>query len=356
VTALELVLNLTAALVLGVTEDAVRLIETRVVARSTDAEYYAFPSVCRLAGGDLVCVFYLGTGHISPDGHVALVRSSDQGRTWTKPEIVVDTPLDDRDPSIMQTRTGRIIVSFFVYDGSKADRAERTSPRVHYACSGDGGRTFSKPKPLDIPWNWSATSDEILQLSDGTLLMPIYGRKKGDVKDRAAVVFSRDDGESWSRDPVTIAYDESGRIDFQEPALEVLPDGKIICSLRTTGVDYHAYQCESVDGGKTWSRPADTLLRGQAANLLYHSSGVLFHAYRSFTEPSKPKGVAAVFAEPGKPWDPAKEFEIVRVDGDSAYPSAVELPDGSIFCVYYAREHRAIEAAVIPPDAIKALR
>ena len=87
-------------------------IEPRTVAKSNDVDYFAFPSICKLANGELRCVFYLGTGHISPDGKVAMVRSSDEGKTWSKPEIVIDTPLDDRDPSIMQTRSGRVIVNF----------------------------------------------------------------------------------------------------------------------------------------------------------------------------------------------------------------------------------------------------
>ena len=29
-----------------------------------------------------------------------LARSTDNGKTWSKPEVVVDTPIDDRDPSI----------------------------------------------------------------------------------------------------------------------------------------------------------------------------------------------------------------------------------------------------------------
>ncbi|MGB9620259.1 MAG: sialidase family protein [Armatimonadota bacterium] len=351
----ELAVALTGVLILNSGAETANLIETRVIAKSSDSDYYAFPSVCRLADGELLCVFYLGTGHISSDGHMAMVRSRDESRTWTRPVIVADTPLDDRDPSIMQTRTGRIIISFFVYDSNKDDRVRRRSPRVHYTWSDDGGKTFCTPRPLEIGWNWSATSDEILQLADGTLLMPIYARQEGDVKDRAAVVFSKDDGKTWSG-PTTIACDESGKIDFQEPAIAVLPDGRILCSLRTTGAGFHAYQCESTDGGKTWTKPVDTLLHGHAATLLYHSSGVIFQAYRSWSEKGKVRGVAGIFTEPGKPWNPAREFDIMLVDGDSAYPSAVELSDGTIFCVYYAREHRAIEAAVIPPSAIKALR
>lgn len=332
-------------------------IEIRTVARSDDADYYAFPSICRLQDGDLLCVFYSGVGHISPDGKVVMVRSTDQGKTWSKPEIVADTPVDDRDPSIVQTRTGRVLINFFIYDGEDQNHETRTTTHVHVAASEDNGKTFGKPATIGVDWQWEATSDEILQLPDGTLLLPIYGRREGDTRDRAAVAFSTDDGKTWNKRPTaTIAYDDQGVIDFQEPALALLPDGTIICSLRTTNVGYHAYESRSTDGGKTWSKPIDTGLRGHAANLLYHSSGTVFHTYRSWSDDGKMRGVAAVFGEPGGKWDPKKEFDIMLVGGDAAYPSAVELPDGSIYCVYYARDHRAIEAAVISAESISKLR
>lgn len=345
----------TAALVLAGSGD--KRIETRTVVRSTDAEYFAFPSICRLANGDLACVFYSGTGHISPNGKIALVRSSDEGKTWSKPETVIDTPWEDRDPSITQLKSGRVIVSFFDYDGVARSSSAGKRPHVNVAISEDGGKAFGKPRPVDIGWEWDATSDEVLELKGGTLLLPIYGRKPGDKKDRSAVAFSNDAGMTWNeRETVTIAYDERGKMDFQEPALVLLPDGTILCSLRTTNAGYRAYESRSSDGGKTWSTPTDTHLLGHAAGLLYHSSGLIFQAYRSWTEDAKVRGVAGVLCEPGKPWDPKREFAIMLVGGDCAYPSAVELSDGGIYCVYYAREHRAIEAGVISPASIGALR
>ena len=331
--------------------------EIRTVAKSSDADYYAFPSICALANGDLACVFYLGTGHVCPDGKVAIVLSKDHGKTWTEPRVIADTPDDDRDPSIMQTSSGRILVNFFVRNSRLGGAAARGSNRVWVAASDDGGATFSKPRPIDTGWNWEATSDAILELPDSTLLLPMYGRKEGDKTDRAAVVFSTDGGDTWgARRPTTIATDETGKIDFQEPALVRLPDGTLLCSLRTTNAGYHAYECRSTDEGRRWTEPADTGLRGHAAGLLYHSSGAIFHAYRSWSQDGKVRGVAAVVGEPGKPWDPRGEFDLMLVGGDVGYPSAVELPDGSIYCVYYAREHRAIEAAVIGPEAVRALR
>lgn len=330
-------------------------IEIRTVAKSSDADYYAFPSVCRLRNGDLAAVFYCGTGHVSPNGQIVMVRSSDEGKSWTPPKTVINTPDDDRDPCITQLRDGKILISFFVYDGRAKNANERPPTRVHVVESLDG-KTFSAPKPIDIGWKWDATSDEILELKDGTLLMPIYGRQYNDVKDRAAAAFSRDGGKTWNAaPPVTIAYDETGKMDFQEPAFVLLPDGTIRCSLRTTNAGYHAYESVSHDGGKTWSRAEDTGLRGHAAGLLYHSSGTIFHAYRSWSEEGSVLGTAGVFTKPNAKWDPKKEFFIMRVGGDCAYPSAVELKDKSILCVYYSRDHRAIEAAVLTTEVIREL-
>jgi hypothetical protein len=74
-------------------------------------------------------------------------------------------------------------------------------------------------------------------------------------------------------------------------------------------------------------------LFGQASNLLYHSSGVIFHAYRDMPQTGKAQGVAGVFTEPGKPWNPDKQFSLMEIGGDVAYPSSVELSDGSILPV-----------------------
>ncbi len=351
---------LQAAVGAGIADDAFREqmslgnIEVRTVAKSTDAEYYAFPSVCRLKNGDLLCVFYNGTAHVCPDSKVALVRSTDEGKTWSKPVTIIDTRMDDRDPSIMQTREGRILVSFFTRDSGTTGSAKETN-KVLVSASEDGGKTFGAPKHIDVGWHWEATSDEILELKDGTLLCPIYGAMAGDKTWRAGVAFSRDGGRTWNKEPVaTVAYD--GVIRYEEPALLQLPDGTILCELRTTNADGYIYESKSTDGGKTWTKPRKLDLLGQASGLLYHSSGTIFHAYRERSSAGQTLGVAGVFCKPGEEWNAEKQFSILKIGGDVAYPSSVELEDHSILTVYYTREHRAIEAAVFSPKAIKALK
>ncbi len=326
------------------------MIEHLVVAQSPPGRYYAFPSICRLRDGRLAVVFYDGTGHVSPNGRVAITFSSDEGRTWTPPRTIIDSPLDDRDPSIMQTSRGTVLVSSFRYDYQ-----HRQATRTYVYISQDTAATFDRGRPLDIGWQWEATSDEILELPDGTLLCPIYGVARPGETERAAVAFSRDGGLTWNAtQPATIAYDEQGTIHFQEPALALLPDGRILCELRSHLLKpqsrpfYHIYESVSEDGGRTWSSPRQLPLMGQASGLLVHSSGLIFHAYRK-------NGVAGILRSPGEDWDPKREFQILKIAGDAAYPSAVELKDGSILCVYYAREKRCIGAALIPADLVPKL-
>src|SRR5437763_15984924 len=75
--------------------------------------YAAFPDVCRLRNGDLLCVFYSGYGHVSTPsrkwpkgGRIMAVRSSDNGRRWGRPVVVIDTDHDDRDPSVACLQDG----------------------------------------------------------------------------------------------------------------------------------------------------------------------------------------------------------------------------------------------------------
>ena len=51
--------------------------------------------------------------HICPYGKTEMVRSSDEGKTWSDPVVIRNTPLDDRDAGLVETPDGTLISSWF---------------------------------------------------------------------------------------------------------------------------------------------------------------------------------------------------------------------------------------------------
>ena len=290
--------------------------------------HVAFPSVVKLYTGDLVAVFRGGSGHVSPDGNILLCRSRNGGHTWSDPDIVIDTRLDCRDPSIVELPDGSILLNFFQ---SRYDSSGKIigALGVFVARSYDGGQTYLPARMVQLPdYQWSACSDEILVREDNTLLLPVYGAKE-EKKSAAMVVISRDMCKTWD-EAHTIAYDSTGRLDFNEPALVDLPDGRILCILRTAGHGHFQYQCYSEDGGKTWSEPFRMNIQGQAAGLLLTDDNILVCAYRDFSPPGVSYSLSYDF---GQTWE--HEHLLSATFQDRAYVSLVELGKGKQFAVYY---------------------
>ncbi|HEX4590283.1 MAG TPA: prenyltransferase/squalene oxidase repeat-containing protein, partial [Gemmataceae bacterium] len=108
--------------------------------------YAAFPDICRTTSGDLLCVFYSGSGHVTKasqdwpnGGRIMAVRSSDDGKTWSEPAVLFDTPFDDRDPSVACLRDGTLLCNWFVTPGPRGPHG------VYLARSTDDGKTWSAP-------------------------------------------------------------------------------------------------------------------------------------------------------------------------------------------------------------------
>ena len=76
--------------------------------------YCGWPTVTRLRSGEIVATYSGGRdGHICPWGKVRAVRSKDGGETWTKPETLVDGPLDDRDAALLELDNGDLVLFYF---------------------------------------------------------------------------------------------------------------------------------------------------------------------------------------------------------------------------------------------------
>jgi sialidase-1 len=296
----------------------------RIVTDAGAGGYQAFPDICRLKNGDLLCVFYAGYDHVSlPNdqlpfgGRICAVRSSDDGQTWSVPWVVVDTPDDDRDPSVMCLPDGTLLCNFFTYD-------RNTACDTYLVRSKDGGKTWSAP---EVVMPGFATSTAIRRLRSGRLVLPVYTVDGNGKRAYAAVSLSDDGGKTWSA-PRPIGLKAGKTLD--ETDIFERKDGTLLAVMREVMCG-----AESKDGGKTWGAVYELGFPGHCPCLLQTPDAVLLMAHRL------PDTALHYSTDEGRAWH--GPIVIDRVIG--AYPSMVLLRDGRVLCVYYEEgPHSAIRA------------
>lgn len=299
----------------------------RIVTDAGAGGYQAFPDICRLKNGDLLCVFYAGYGHVShpnaglPNGgRICAVRSTDDGQTWSAPWTVIDTPDDDRDPSLCCLPDGTLLCNFFTY-------GPNTECDTCLTRSKDGGKTWSAP---EIVLPGYATSSPIRRLRSGRLVLPVYMVDGNGKRAFAAVCLSDDRGKTWSS-PRPIGL-KAGKV-LDETDVFERKDGTLLAVLRQVMCG-----AESKDGGKTWGPVYDLGFPGHCPYLLETPTGVLLMAHRL------PDTSLHYSTDEGRTWH--GPVLIDRVIG--AYPSLALLRDGRVLCVYYEEgERSAIRAATL---------
>ncbi len=294
----------------SITVDAPR----RIVSDAGAGGYQAFPDVCRLKNGDLFCVFYAGYSHVShpteklpKGGRICAARSADDGKTWSAPQTIIDTPDDDRDPSVCCLPDGTLLCNFFTYD-------RNASPDTCVSRSTDSGVTWSEPAPILPAY---ATSSPIRRLRSGRLLLPVYFATANGKRSYAAVCHSDDKGVTWSS-PHPIGLKAGLTLD--ETDTYERKDGTLLAVMREVMAS-----SESRDRGVTWSPVRDLGFKGHCPYMLMTKQGVLLMAHRL------PQTSLHYSTDEGRTWH--GPITIDNVIG--AYPSLVQLRNGHVLCVYY---------------------
>jgi len=150
--------------------------------------------------------------------------------------------------------------------------------------------------------------------------MGLYGRIRGYEEygegetTRSALMRSDDGGDNWEYYS-TLAYDPASIIDYEEPALLRIADGRLICFLRThinpSQDAKNMAMVISEDDGFSWSPPKFTNLWGYPFDLITLKDGryLMVYGYRR-----PPYGTRGVISEDGINWDIKNEF-IIREGG-----------------------------------------
>ena len=331
--------------------------------------YFAWPTVTRLPDGNLATVasgFRLR--HVCPFGKCVISYSFNEGKTWTRPAPVIDTPLDDRDAGIAVSGNRVIITSFNnktalqrswnndktqAYYHSKReeyveaylDKVDTTNAEERYfgsvyVISEDGGYTFGpiKKSPVTAPHGPSVTNDGRFFYVGRNFLKEFH-----DFEGQIVCCMMDDTGDFV---PVGTVPDlpKEEYLHFSEPHARMLPNGRIIVHIRAEKIGartpeekvFTLYQSESEDGGRTFSLPHQILSQrgGAPAHLLLLRNGRLLCVYG---HREKPYGIRAmVSADGGESWETDLIIHADEVDPDVGYPSSVELANGDILTVFYA--------------------
>ncbi len=301
-----------------------------------------FPVALRLKDGRIAVVLRGGGGHLSIKGRLDMVFSSDEGKTWTKPVVVVDSPADDRNPSLGQAKDGTLLVGFWrteTYDEEGRYNPKLDKPRSTWVTrSADDGKTWSDPSQIDVADIFLGSPfGRMITLPDGTVLMAIYGHdirspdaKEGGTRNHSYIYQSKDDGRTWKR----ISEIGDGKQQLNETSLLRLPNGKLLAAIRSRSSE--VWVSESSDDGVTWSETRQiTPLNAHPADLSLLPDG---RVLMTVGNRIGPYGVLGIVGTKGGEFDWKKRFSLVddAISRDCGYPSTVVLKDGRVLTLYYA--------------------
>ena len=322
-----------------------------IVAPAESGKRAFFGDMIKLKDGRLLVAYRESVAHINQDGRIMVVQSRDQGRTWSMPAVAIDTPIDDRDPKLMQMRDGTVLMNFFRTDWTGYPGSPVTLVGTFVTRSTDQGGSWSTPievgtameGPSDVVTGayyagHAATHGPILELPNGDLLVPLYGRLPEGGTGPATVVRSTDGGRTWPAANESV-IGRAATFDFQEPNLSLLKNGAILSVIRTS-INI-AYVSWSYDLGHTWTTPVSTGLPASSHHQLVLHNGDVLLTYGDLSGtfgPGRPT-VGRILRHPERGVEAAKDILIydAAIHGpattDQANPSSVELRPNRYFTI-----------------------
>jgi hypothetical protein len=173
-------------------------------------------------------------------------------------------------------------------------------------------------------------------LADGRVFYA--GKALWTSEERVGVSISEDDGKTWGKlSDLPIQRGDSSSGYHELHAVET-SSGRLIVQIRNhnNAQKGETLQCESSDGGKSWTEPHAIGVWGLPSHLLRTKSGRLLMSYGYRREPFGNQ--VRISDDEGANWSEPVTISDDGIGVDLGYPSTVELSDGAFLTVWYERK------------------
>lgn len=274
------------------------------------APHNAFTDLTRWRGA-WYCVFREGKGHVSPDGAVRILVSTD-GDQWESAARLTSSTADLRDPKIVVTPEDRLMVTA----AGALHPPSETRHQTHAWFSTDG-RSWGEPSAIGEPnlWLW-----RVSWRGDRA-----YGVGYDTAGERFTRLYSSRDGRQF--EPLVRTLFDAGYPN--ETSLVFLPNGDCLCLLRRDGQPGTGQLGRAQPPYTEWTWK-DLGIKIGGPHMLRLPDGRLIAAVRLYDGGAR---TALGWVEPGA--GTLREILTLPSGGDTSYPGLV-WHDGLLWVSYYS--------------------
>lgn len=322
--------------------------------------YSAFPHVVRLEGDELLLAFRQApkqelVRHTHPRSLITLIRSYDMGQNWDIENAAQMAAGGGQELGLIYLGEGKVGGALAAHEVVPLGEGKRAGfAHIHereYPFSNVGG-LWCWSENYGLTWRVEHSAlfaDKMqccappVQLSDGTLLIPVYGAVGRATCSSAVLYRSIDGGQTWT-ELSTMARGRPQTRHYHEPAVLELSPGHLLGLHRVAdskGPRGLFWRNESLDNGQSWTAPKPTPIRsGACPRLLKLRDGRLLLTYGRRFEPF---GIyASLSVDDGQTWGETNWLLRPTPDADQGYSSSIELDDGQIFTTCYSKNSRGV--------------
>ena len=303
-------------------------------------------SLCELDGGRLLASWYGGTREGHPDVAVFTAIQEPGATSWSKPVVVVDREIAQRELDRFVKKVGNAVVFsdgrrqvWMLYVTIAAGGWSGSS--LNLKVSHNGGQTWSRSERLVLsPWfNLSELGkNQPVPLVDGGWCVPIYHELVGKFPE---LLWLPPKGGAAA---ATKTRPFGGGMAFQ-PALVALDGERALLACRDVTERRRVFLSWSEDAGASWAAPAaaDLPNPGSGLDALRLRDGRVLMAFND-SEQGRDVLRLAVSGDAGRSWHRTGTLE--REPGQEfSYPFLLQTTDGRVHVVYTWKRQNIKHAA-----------